>query len=64
MRSEPPAYSKMRFGAQLFGDQSIGCFLHAIVGKPVGTRRTLDEFLMNGRPQSCVDLILRPPKGD
>jgi hypothetical protein len=50
--------------AQLFRDQRIGGFLHAIVGEPVGARQTLDEFLMNGRPESCVDLILRPPKGN
>jgi hypothetical protein len=54
----------MGFGAYSFRDQGIGCFLDAVVNKPIGTLQTRDEFEADSLPQIRVDLLLRSPTND
>ena len=60
VRQQQSAYSEMSLGPQLFRDQCIGCFLHTVVGEPIGAFRTHDEFLAKSLPQT-MDLRFRCP---
>ena len=63
-RREQPADPQMGCRPFALGDQRVGRLLEAVVDEPIGARLGLDQFLTNGRPQGCVDLLLRSPKDD
>ena len=64
LRQQLPTDSQMERRALFIFDQRVGCFLHSVVDKPVGSRLVLDQFLTNGFPQSRMNLLLRDPEGD
>lgn len=64
MRQQQAADMQMRYGARGFRDQRIGGFLHPIVDELVGTLQSLDQLLMDRRPQRRVHLLLRATEND
>src|SRR5262249_58516638 len=59
VRQELPPYSQMCFGAQIFRDQRIGCFLDTVVEEPVGIFQAEDETRSDRFPKLAVHVLLR-----